>query len=99
MDVKINDKTIVSLYCIILFNRADEKSPFARWGMKVVKQQTERYKYKYNKHIHMKNERGIRVSEVLRNKIKRAALKDGLSMVDYLNKIVPETEITEIKRE
>lgn len=45
----------------------------------------------------MKNERGIRVSESLKNKIKRAALKNNMSMVDYLDSIIPEIKMEEVK--
>jgi hypothetical protein len=38
----------------------------------------------------MEKECGIRVSERLRNKIKKAALVNNMSMVDYLDSIVPE---------
>lgn len=38
----------------------------------------------------MEKECGIRVSEKLRNKIKKAALAENMSMVDYLDSIVPE---------
>jgi hypothetical protein len=44
-------------------------------------------------------ETGIRISKRLRSKIKKAAMMQNLTMVDYLDKIVPETEIKEIKRE
>jgi len=46
----------------------------------------------------MINERGIRVSEQLKNKIKRAAIANGMTMVAYLESIVPEIKMEEIKK-
>ena len=46
----------------------------------------------------MINERGIRVSERLKNKIKRAAIANDMTMVDYLDSIVPEIKMEEIKK-
>jgi hypothetical protein len=45
----------------------------------------------------MDEETGIRISKRLRSKIKKAALMQDMTMVDYLDKIVPETEIVKIK--
>jgi len=45
----------------------------------------------------MDEETGIRISKRLRNKIKKAALMQDMTMVDYLDKIVPETEIVKIE--
>ena len=45
----------------------------------------------------MDEETGIRISKWLRNKIKKAALMQDMTMVDYLDKIVPETEIVKIE--
>jgi hypothetical protein len=44
----------------------------------------------------MKDERGIRVSVHLKDKIKRAALHNHMSMVDYLDSIVPEIRMEEV---
>lgn len=41
----------------------------------------------------MEKECGIRVSERLRNKIKKAALAKGMSMVAYLDSIVPDIKM------
>lgn len=54
------------------------------------------YINKYDAYISMEKECGIRVSERLRNKIKKAALAKGMSMVAYLDSIVPETTIIEV---
>ena len=45
----------------------------------------------------MKQETGMRVSKPLREKIKRAAMYNGMSMVDYLDSIVPEIKMEEVK--
>jgi hypothetical protein len=45
----------------------------------------------------MEKERGIRLPESLKNKIKRAALKNNMSMVAYLDSIVPEIRMEEVK--
>jgi hypothetical protein len=45
----------------------------------------------------MDEETGIRISKRLRSKIKKAALMQDMTMVDYLDKIVPETEIIKIE--
>ena len=41
---------------------------------------------------------GLRMSKTLKNKIKRAALHNTLSMIAYLDKIVPEIKTEEIKK-
>jgi len=41
----------------------------------------------------MEKECGIRMSERLRTKIKKAALEKNMSMVDYLDSIVPEIKM------
>ena len=41
-------------------------------------------------------ETGIRISKRLRTKIKRAAMYNGMSMVDYLDHIVPEIKMEEV---
>jgi predicted DNA binding CopG/RHH family protein len=56
------------------------------------------YKYTYNIYINMEKECGIRVSERLRNKIKKAALAKNMSMVDYLESIVPEIKMVEMPK-
>lgn len=52
-------------------------------------------------HIHIimgiQDETGIRVSKRLREKIKRAAVMSNMSMVDYLDQIVPEIKMEVIK--
>ena len=58
---------------------------------------TRSFKYKYIIYYSMENERGIRVSESLKNKIKRAALKNNMTMVAYLDSIVPEIKMDEVK--
>ena len=45
----------------------------------------------------MQNEVGVRVPERLKNKIKRAALAHDMTMIDYLDSIVPEIKMEEIK--
>ena len=45
----------------------------------------------------MQKERGIRVPERVKNKIKRAALAKNMTMVDYLDSIVPEIKMEEVK--
>lgn len=45
----------------------------------------------------MEKERGIRLPESLKNKIKRAALKNNMTMVAYLDSIVPEIKMEEVK--
>lgn len=45
----------------------------------------------------MKNERGIRVPEKLRDKIKRAALAKKMGMAEYLDSVVPEIHFVELK--
>ena len=47
--------------------------------------------------MYMEKECGIRVSEKLKNKIKRAALHNNMSMVAYLDSIVPEIKMEEVK--
>ena len=44
----------------------------------------------------MENECGIRVSKSLRDKIKRAAVANKMSMANYLNTIVPEIKMVEM---
>lgn len=46
----------------------------------------------------MEKECGIRVSERLRNKIKKAALAKSMSMVDYLESIVPDITMVEMPK-
>ena len=48
-------------------------------------------------HVYMKSDRGIRVPEELKNKIKRAALKNKMSMAAYLDSIVPEIKMEEVE--
>lgn len=43
----------------------------------------------------MKEECGIRVSKRLRNKIKRAAISKNMTMVAYLDSIVPDVKMWE----
>jgi hypothetical protein len=45
----------------------------------------------------MEQERGIRVSNKLKNKIKRAAIMNNMTMVAYLDSIVPEVKMEEVK--
>jgi hypothetical protein len=45
----------------------------------------------------MEQERGIRVSNKLKNKIKRAAIMNNMTMIAYLDSIVPEVKMEEIK--
>lgn len=45
----------------------------------------------------MEKERGIRVSERLKNKIKRAAISHNMTMVAYLDYIIPEIKMEEVK--
>ena len=47
----------------------------------------------------LKDETGLRVSMALKNKIKRAALMHNMSMNKYLDFIVPEVVIEEVKKE
>jgi hypothetical protein len=47
----------------------------------------------------MDKETGIRISKRLKNKIKRAATMRDMTMVKYLDTIVPELEIVEVKKE
>lgn len=47
----------------------------------------------------MQKERGIRLPESLKNKIKKAALKNNMTMVAYLDSIVPEIRMEEIRVE
>jgi hypothetical protein len=56
------------------------------------------YKYIYSIYNTMEKECGIRVSERLRNKIKKAALAKSMSMVDYLESIVPEITMVEMPK-
>ena len=55
------------------------------------------FKYYNNIYINMEKERGIRVSERLKNKIKRAAISHNMTMVAYLDSIVPEIKMEEVK--
>jgi hypothetical protein len=45
----------------------------------------------------MEKERGIRVSESLKNKIKRAALANNMTMCAYLDSIVPKIVMEEVR--
>ena len=45
----------------------------------------------------IKLETGIRVSYALREKIKRAAMFNKMSMVEYLDSVVPEIKMEEVK--
>jgi hypothetical protein len=45
----------------------------------------------------MEQERGIRVSNKLKNKIKRAAIMNNMTMIAYLDSIVPEVKMEEVK--
>ena len=45
----------------------------------------------------IKLETGIRVSRALREKIKRAAMFNHMTLVDYLDSIVPEIKMEEVK--
>jgi len=52
-----------------------------------------------NIHICMEKECGIRVSTCLRNKIRRAAVYNNMSMGNYLDSIVPEIKMTEVEKD
>ena len=47
----------------------------------------------------MINERGIRLSERLKNKIKRAAISKNMTMSAYLDSIVPEIKMEEVPQQ
>jgi len=46
----------------------------------------------------MENQRGIRVPEALRDKIKKAALAKGMTLYEYLDSIVPEIKMVEMPK-
>jgi hypothetical protein len=46
----------------------------------------------------MLNERGIRVPEALKNKIKRAAMMKNMTMIEYLETVIPDIEMVEVKK-
>ena len=46
----------------------------------------------------MENQRGIRVPEKLRNKIKKAALAKNMKLYEYLDSIVPEIAMVELPK-
>lgn len=48
-----------------------------------------------NQYINMLNERGIRVPEKLKNKIKRAAVFNNMKIYEYLDSIVPDIRVEE----
>ncbi len=51
-----------------------------------------------NQYINMLNERGIRVPEKLKNKIKRAAVFNNMKIYEYLDSIVPDIRVDEDKK-
>lgn len=46
----------------------------------------------------MENQRGIRVPERLRDKIKKAALAKNMTLYEYLDSIVPEIQMVEMPK-
>ena len=46
----------------------------------------------------MENQRGIRVPERLRDKIKKAALANKMKLYEYLDSIVPEIKMVEMPK-
>ena len=46
----------------------------------------------------IKNGTGINVSVELRNKIKRATVANDMTMVDYLDSVIPDIKIEEVKK-